>query len=70
MPFYEYECRSCGEHWSVLLTIGQRDEVEPTLACPECGVQGPRRLISGFAASTGGTGATGGPPPACGSGGG
>jgi putative FmdB family regulatory protein len=69
MPFYEYECDECGEKWSVLLSISERDEIEKTLPCPDCGAKGPRRLLSGFA--TGGS-SRGGPMPGgdCGGGGG
>lgn len=72
MPFYEYQCAECEEKWSVLLTISQRDEVEKTLPCPECGTKGPRRLISGFATNAGapGGGSMAGPPQGCGGGGG
>ncbi len=70
MPFYEYECNECGEKWSVLLSLSARDEIETTLACPDCGTKGPRRLLSGFA--TGRSTPGGGPMPGgdCGGGGG
>lgn len=66
MPFYEYECRECGEQWSVLLSMHKRDELEPTLPCPRCKAKGPRRLLSSFA--TGGASSTA-PAPGCGGGG-
>lgn len=69
MPFYEYECRDCGRKWSALLGMRERDEMEKTLPCPECGSQGPRRLISGFAANTGAS-RDGALPPGCDGGGG
>ena len=43
MPIYEYECRSCGREFSVL--VMRRDE-ERTLRCEECGGGDLRRLIS------------------------
>ncbi len=69
MPFYEYECNDCCEKWSVLLSMSQRDEIEKTLSCPDCGAKGPRRLLSGFATCKS---SAGGPPPRgdCGGGGG
>ena len=70
MPFYEYECRECHERWSVLLSLGQRDEVEGSLLCPACGEKGPQRQISGFSAATGRASTTGGGSCAGGGGGG
>ncbi|MCB1163289.1 MAG: FmdB family zinc ribbon protein [Candidatus Krumholzibacteriia bacterium] len=67
MPFYEYECRECGEKFTALLSMSRRDELEPTLACPRCEAKGPRRLLSSFA--TGGSGSGGAPAPSCGGGG-
>jgi putative FmdB family regulatory protein len=69
MPFYEYECRECGEKFSALLSMSRRDELEATLPCPRCEAKGPRRLLSSFA--TGGSSPTAGgaPAPSCGGGG-
>lgn len=68
MPFYDYECRDCGEKFTVLLSMSARDELEPTLPCPQCGTKGPRRLLSSFATnSTGKAGST--PSHSCGGGG-
>jgi putative FmdB family regulatory protein len=69
MPFYDYECRDCGEKFTALLSLSSRDELEPTLICPHCGAQGPRRLLSSFVANTGGAKPGGAPAPSCGGGG-
>jgi putative FmdB family regulatory protein len=49
MPLYEYRCESCGERTSALLP--RFDAPDP--ACPRCGAQALRRLISTFATSRG-----------------
>ena len=65
MPIYEYECKACGEKFSALLSMSQRDEAESTLPCPACGEKDSRRLISSFASSVKGGGAASGPAPGC-----
>lgn len=42
MPFYEYECRSCGEEMAVLV----RAPAEELPACGACGSVRLRRLVS------------------------
>jgi putative FmdB family regulatory protein len=42
MPFYEYECPSCGKHTEVLQTIGDK----PLKKCPSCGKNGLKKLMS------------------------
>ena len=42
MPFYEYECSSCGSHHEVLQGIGDA----PLKKCPKCGKSALRKLIS------------------------
>jgi putative FmdB family regulatory protein len=42
MPFYEYQCSSCGHHVEVLQKISDA----PLRKCPECGKQQLKRLIS------------------------
>ncbi len=48
MPFYEYECRTCGAKFEAMLPMSTRDAAEKELECPECGARAPRRLISCF----------------------
>jgi putative FmdB family regulatory protein len=69
MPFYDYECRECGEKFTALLSMSARDELEPTLPCPACGAKGPRRLLSSFATGSSGAKASGSPSHNCGGGG-
>lgn len=42
MPFYEYECASCGHQAEVLQKISD----PPLRKCPDCGKQALKRLIS------------------------
>jgi putative FmdB family regulatory protein len=42
MPFYEYECPSCGYHDEVLQKINDK----PLKKCPTCGKTGLRKLMS------------------------
>jgi putative FmdB family regulatory protein len=42
MPFYEYECASCGFRDEVLQKIGDK----PLKKCPNCGKNGLKKLIS------------------------
>jgi putative FmdB family regulatory protein len=69
MPFYDYECRDCGEKFTALLSMSARDALEATLPCPECGAKGPRRLLSSFATPAGGAKGGGAPSHSCGGGG-
>jgi putative FmdB family regulatory protein len=41
MPIYEFECQECGVRFEEL--VASRAE---TVACPECGSTGTRRLMS------------------------
>jgi putative FmdB family regulatory protein len=43
MPIYEYECRECGERFSLLRPM--REMNEPA-RCPRCEAPEARRLIS------------------------
>lgn len=48
MPFYEYQCRSCGEAFEQMRKISDDDrEVE----CPKCHEKNAERLISLTSAS-------------------
>lgn len=42
MPFYEYECSSCGQHAEILQKISDT----PARKCPSCGKSALKRLIS------------------------
>jgi putative FmdB family regulatory protein len=41
MPLYEFECEECGARFDELLAVEA-----PAPACPACGADRPRRLIS------------------------
>ena len=41
MPIYEFECEECGERFEELVAAGAG-----AVACPECGSERTRRLIS------------------------
>ena len=43
MPFYEYQCQSCGHLFEELQTMSE----EPLLKCPKCGKDELKKLISG-----------------------
>jgi putative FmdB family regulatory protein len=47
MPIYDFECRSCG-HQFELLVLPNRT----VAACPECQSQDLEQLVSGFAVSS------------------
>ncbi|MGH8135664.1 MAG: FmdB family zinc ribbon protein [Steroidobacteraceae bacterium] len=42
MPFYEYQCSSCGHHGEELQKVGDR----PLRKCPDCGRNTLKRLMS------------------------
>jgi putative FmdB family regulatory protein len=42
MPFYEYECKNCGQHTEALQNITD----PPLKKCPNCGKNGLRKLMS------------------------
>jgi putative FmdB family regulatory protein len=42
MPFYEYECLSCGKHTEVLQAISEK----PLKKCPSCGKSALKKLMS------------------------
>ena len=46
MPIYEYECRSCGNQFELIVL---KDTV---IACPSCQGTELERLLSGFAVSS------------------
>jgi putative FmdB family regulatory protein len=55
MPIYEYRCDACDETFEKM----RRMSDETPVVCPECGDEA-RKLLSGFAAHTGGGGFSGG----------
>ncbi len=50
MPTYEFECRKCGEHFSVREHISDHGKSKP--ACPKCKSSNVERVLSGFYART------------------
>ncbi|CAJ2376524.1 MAG: zinc ribbon domain-containing protein [Gammaproteobacteria bacterium] len=42
MPIYEYQCDACGHHLEALQKISE----EPLRACPQCGGDGLKKLVS------------------------
>lgn len=64
MPLFEFECRNCSYKFEDLVSASQT-----TVACPKCSSTDTRKLLSVFAASTGGSSsATPCGQPSCGSG--
>jgi putative FmdB family regulatory protein len=53
MPIYEFKCSSCGSRIEKLCPIGESGE---NLKCPQCGKQGPTRVMSSFSAAGAGGG--------------
>ncbi len=47
MPLYEYSCEKCGHQFEKLMQMKSRDKSE--VACPQCGSDEVRRLLSTFA---------------------
>ncbi len=43
MPYYDYECKSCGHEFETFQSMSDN----PLDSCPECGKPGLRRLIGG-----------------------
>jgi len=52
MPIYEFECRKCGAKFEELL----RSSDSSGVTCPKCGTNKIKRLMSTFAAYSGGGG--------------
>ncbi len=51
MPIYEYKCKGCGRRFELMRSM--RDGHAPA-SCPACGSPDTSRLLSVFAAQTGG----------------
>ena len=45
MPFYEFECKDCGEVFEVRASIKEK-EAGLALACPKCGSHEARHKLS------------------------
>lgn len=45
MPLYEYVCNSCGQRFELLV------RTDTVIACPDCGGDDLRKLLSPFAVS-------------------
>lgn len=56
MPLYEYACEKCGQAFEKLVSAKDRDA--GTVACPACGSNDVKRLLSTFAVGRGGGGST------------
>jgi putative FmdB family regulatory protein len=50
MPTYEFQCRKCGEHFSLRAHISEYDSKKT--ACPKCKSKDVERVMSGFYART------------------
>jgi putative FmdB family regulatory protein len=44
MPLYEFECRKCEHVFDKVLTIKEMETTSP--ACPECGSEDVKKLMS------------------------
>jgi len=63
MPLYEYKCTDCGACFDALRAMADADVF---IACPKCGSENTRRMISLFSA-VGGEGVIAGAGSSCGS---
>jgi len=54
MALYEYKCAACEERFDLMRPMSAADE---PAACPECGSEDSRRVISNFASITPGASA-------------
>lgn len=65
MPLFEYKCKHCETHFDELVT-----HADDPVICPLCKSDKTEKLMSVFAASTGGSGSSATPcgQPSCGSG--
>jgi putative FmdB family regulatory protein len=51
MPIYRYRCRECGKSFEMFVPVWR---VATAAACPECGAAKAERILSSFAAKSGG----------------
>lgn len=49
MPFYEYECKDCSEHFEQLVSISEADLKQ---VCPHCNGKNTEKQLSVFAAKS------------------
>ncbi len=63
MAIFEYQCSACGEKFEEFASIADRDNPRK---CVSCGKEGAERLLSTFAALSGGSSSHAGPSPRCG----
>ena len=56
MAIYEYECKACGKRFELRRGMNESDR---DIKCPNCGAVSPRRVLSTFATSSGGSCAPG-----------
>lgn len=52
MPIYDYRCKKCGDRFTVMISINDRDKV----TCLKCGSPEVEQLISACAVKVGGCG--------------
>jgi putative FmdB family regulatory protein len=52
VPLYEYRCTDCDHRFDALVPAGRADQT----ACPSCGAEPARRLLSVFSAPRAGAG--------------
>jgi putative FmdB family regulatory protein len=58
MPFYEYQCESCGKDFVLLQSMGAKAE---ETVCPYCSEKKAKKLLSKFSSgNAGGVCSTGG----------
>jgi len=50
MPFYEFVCEECGEEFTLVLSVKEREGGKA--ACPKCGSEKTRPLITKFTTIT------------------
>ena len=49
MAIYQYECRACGERFEMSARMSEHNQLkQKPPACPACGKQDTRRVISLF----------------------
>lgn len=65
MPLYEYRCEACGHRFEVLQKMGAGSQ---GIACPKCGSEQVKRLLSTFASAVSGSAPCGAPASSCSSG--
>lgn len=49
MPTYDFRCAQCGQKFTVMVSISDKDKV----SCPDCGGKNVEQLFTGCAVRTG-----------------